>query len=77
MENQEKKEVLIYQNEIWQDGYESAIIDLRFRLAQAYSANNRNAIRDMIMYLYRKIDFNVSAHLTPPHRIKKELFTIL
>lgn len=58
MENQEKKEVLIYQNEIWQDGYESAIIDLRFRLAQAYSANNRNAIRDMIMYLYRKIDFN-------------------
>lgn len=58
MENQEKKEVLIYQNEIWQNGYECAIVDLRFKLAQAYSANNRNAIRDMIQYLYRKIDFD-------------------
>lgn len=58
MENEEKKvESSITENPIWQNGYETAIADLRHSLAAMYSANNKFAIRDVIMYLYRKIDF--------------------
>ena len=55
MEN--KETTCITENPIWQKGYESAIKDLRVALAPMYNRDKQFAIRDIIMYLYRDIDF--------------------
>jgi|JI10StandDraft_1071094.scaffolds.fasta_scaffold1926057_3 hypothetical protein len=39
------------------DGYEKAIEDMRFQVARLYRADRKSAIRRIIMYLYRDIDF--------------------
>lgn len=59
MENEEKKkESSIADDPIWQKGYESALKDLRQAIPVMYNSNNKDAIRQVIMYLYRKVDFD-------------------
>lgn len=50
-------EICINQDPIWQEGYEQAIKDIRDQVSRFYNINSRNAIRFIIQYLYRPIDF--------------------
>ena len=63
MENQEIKETTsISENPVWQKGYTSAIEDLRVGLATIYNRDRKFSIRDVIMYLYRDINFKDLYH---------------
>lgn len=52
----EKEKFVVSQS--YKDGYERAIEDMRFQVARFYSAHKKSAIRRVIMYLYRDIDFD-------------------
>jgi|JI10StandDraft_1071094.scaffolds.fasta_scaffold507570_3 hypothetical protein len=56
MEN--KETISISSDPIWQKGYESALKDLRQAIPTMYNSNNKDAIRQVLMYVFRKVDFD-------------------
>lgn len=66
----EKEKLVVSQS--YKDGYERAIEDMRFQVARFYSAHRKSAIRRIIMYLYRDIDFNNITNWVEKSLWKKE-----
>lgn len=55
LKKQIKKEGSFCDNEMWQDGYKTALEDIRDELARNYNVNPKTVILMLIQYLYRPI----------------------